>query len=78
MTMAPFTDDDEDEWWKVVDTNLAGTFRPDPGGTARHARAGGGNIVVIASEWGVTGWPGASAYAASKAGLDRVDQDAGS
>jgi NAD(P)-dependent dehydrogenase (short-subunit alcohol dehydrogenase family) len=26
-------------------------------------------VVVIASEWGVTGWPEATAYAASKAGL---------
>ena len=32
-------------------------------------RRGGGNIVVIASEWGVIGWPEASAYSASKAGL---------
>jgi NAD(P)-dependent dehydrogenase (short-subunit alcohol dehydrogenase family) len=32
-------------------------------------RMGGGNVVVIASEWGVIGWPQASAYSASKAGL---------
>ena len=32
-------------------------------------RRGGGRIVVVSSEWGVTGWPGATAYAASKAGL---------
>ena len=69
MTMAPFVDDDEDAWWKVVDTNLAGTFRLIQAVLPGMRRAGGGNIVVIASEWGVTGWPGASAYAASKAGL---------
>jgi NAD(P)-dependent dehydrogenase (short-subunit alcohol dehydrogenase family) len=32
-------------------------------------RAGGGNIVIVASEWGVIGWPEATAYSASKAGL---------
>jgi NAD(P)-dependent dehydrogenase (short-subunit alcohol dehydrogenase family) len=72
MTMAPFTDhdsDDEDDWWKVVDTNLAGTFRVIQAVLPGMRRAGGGNIVVIASEWGVVGWPEASAYSASKAGL---------
>jgi 2-hydroxycyclohexanecarboxyl-CoA dehydrogenase len=29
----------------------------------------GGRIVIISSEWGVIGWPNATAYAASKAGL---------
>jgi NAD(P)-dependent dehydrogenase (short-subunit alcohol dehydrogenase family) len=29
----------------------------------------GGRIVVIVSEWGVIGWPDATAYAASKSGL---------
>ncbi|MDP9437181.1 MAG: SDR family oxidoreductase, partial [Actinomycetota bacterium] len=32
-------------------------------------RIGGGRIVIVSSEWGVTGWPNATAYAASKAGL---------
>jgi NAD(P)-dependent dehydrogenase (short-subunit alcohol dehydrogenase family) len=32
-------------------------------------RLGGGHIVIIASEWGVIGWPRATAYGASKAGL---------
>ena len=30
---------------------------------------GSGRIVVIASEWGIGGWPEATAYSASKAGL---------
>ena len=33
------------------------------------AARGFGRVVVIASEWGVTGWPNATAYAASKGGL---------
>lgn len=69
MSMAPFTDDDEDDWWRVVEVNLAGTFRLIQAVLPGMRRAGGGNIVVIASEWGVIGWPEASAYSASKAGL---------
>ncbi|SNT27964.1 NAD(P)-dependent dehydrogenase, short-chain alcohol dehydrogenase family [Streptosporangium subroseum] len=69
MTMAPFTEHDLDDWWRIVDTNLGGTFACVqavlPGMRAR----GGGHMVFVASEWGVIGWPGASAYAASKAGL---------
>ncbi|MDT7760165.1 MAG: 2-hydroxycyclohexanecarboxyl-CoA dehydrogenase [Mycobacterium sp.] len=69
MTMAPFSSDDEADWWKVVDTNLAGTFRVIQAALPGMRRMGGGNVVVIASEWGVIGWPQASAYSASKAGL---------
>ncbi|MDT5247296.1 MAG: 2-hydroxycyclohexanecarboxyl-CoA dehydrogenase [Mycobacterium sp.] len=69
MTMAPFLDDDEEDWWKVIDTNLAGTFYLIQAVLAGMRRAGGGNIVIIASEWGVIGWPEATAYSASKAGL---------
>ena len=69
MTMAPLLDHDEEDWWKIVDTNLAGTVYLIQAVVAGMRRAGGGNIVVIASEWGVTGWPEATAYSASKAGL---------
>jgi NAD(P)-dependent dehydrogenase (short-subunit alcohol dehydrogenase family) len=69
MTMAPFLEHDAEDWWRILDTNLSGTFHLVqavlPGMRAR----GGGRIVVVASEWGVTGWPSATAYAASKAGL---------
>ena len=69
MSMSPFLDHDLDDWWRVVNTNLSGTFHliraAVPGMRAR----GGGRVVVITSGWGVTGWPEATAYAASKAGL---------
>ena len=68
MTMAPFLDDEED-WWKIIDTNLAGTFYLIQAVLAGMRRAGGGNVVIVASEWGVIGWPEATAYSASKAGL---------
>lgn len=69
MTMAPFSDHDEEDWWKIIDTNLAGTFYVIQAVLAGMRRSGGGHIVIIASEWGVIGWPEASAYSASKAGL---------
>lgn len=69
MTMAPFLEADPSDWWRIIDTNLGGTLnlvqRVLPGMRAR----GEGRIVVITSEWGVSGWPNATAYAASKAGL---------
>jgi NAD(P)-dependent dehydrogenase (short-subunit alcohol dehydrogenase family) len=69
MTMAPFADHDEEDWWQIIDTNLAGTFHLIQAVLPGMRRAGRGNIVVIASEWGVIGWPEATAYSASKAGL---------
>ncbi|MCW1822501.1 short-chain dehydrogenase [Mycolicibacterium conceptionense] len=69
MTMAPLLEHDEADWWRVIDTNLGGTFHLVQAVLPHMRRNDGGRIVVIASEWGVTGWPEATAYAASKAGL---------
>jgi NAD(P)-dependent dehydrogenase (short-subunit alcohol dehydrogenase family) len=69
MTMAPLLDHDDADWWKVVDTNLSGTFYLVQAVLPHMRCAGAGRIVVVSSEWGVTGWPEATAYAASKAGL---------
>jgi NAD(P)-dependent dehydrogenase (short-subunit alcohol dehydrogenase family) len=69
MTMAPFEATPADEWARTIEVNLLGTATlielTAPGMAAR----GFGRIVVIASEWGVTGWPNATPYAASKGGL---------
>lgn len=69
MTMAPLLDHDEGDWWRVVDTNLGGTFHLVQAVLPHMRRLGAGRIVVIASEWGVIGWPEATAYAAAKSGL---------
>jgi len=69
MTMAPLADHDDADWWKVVDTNLGGTFFLVQAVLPHMRAAGAGRIVVIASEWGITGWPEATAYAAAKSGL---------
>lgn len=69
MTMAPFLEETPENWRRIIDVNLFGTAllieRCAPG----MAERGWGRIVVIASEWGVIGWPNATAYAASKGGL---------
>lgn len=77
MTMAPFVDHDEDDWWRIIDTNLAGTVYAVQAVLAGMRRRGGGNIVIIASEWGVIGWPDATAYSASKAGLIALTKSLG-
>ena len=69
MTMAPLVEHDLDDWWKVVDTNLGGTFQLVQAVLPGHAREGAGRIVIIAIEWGVTGWPERHGVRGSKAGL---------
>jgi agmatinase len=69
MSMGPLEDYDLDDWWRVVDTNLGGTFHLVQAVLPGMRRGGFGRIVVISSEWGVVGWPGATAYSAAKAGL---------
>jgi 2-hydroxycyclohexanecarboxyl-CoA dehydrogenase len=69
MTMAPFEAADPGDWARHIDVNLLATAAlielVAPGMRER----GFGRIVVTASEWGVIGWPNATAYAASKGGL---------
>ncbi len=69
MTMNSFLDYDADEWWRVIDTNLGGTFSLIQNVLPGMRRQGAGRIVVTSSIWGVCGWPEATAYSASKAGL---------
>ncbi|MGC8511363.1 MAG: SDR family NAD(P)-dependent oxidoreductase [Acidimicrobiales bacterium] len=69
MTMSPFLEHPLDDWWKVIDTNLTGTFHLVQEVLPSMRELGAGRIVVVSSYWGVIGWPDATAYAASKAGL---------
>jgi NAD(P)-dependent dehydrogenase (short-subunit alcohol dehydrogenase family) len=68
MMMAPVEGCSTDDWWHIVDVNLSGSFYLAQS-AAVHLRRTRGAMIFISSEWGVTGWPGATAYAASKAGL---------
>src|SRR6185312_13854976 len=69
MVMGGIDEVGPDAFWKVIDTNLTGSFNCIRACAPAMADAGFGRIVTIASGWGVTGWPRASAYSASKAGI---------
>ncbi len=69
MSMGSFLEQDEAEWWRQIETNLSGTFYLVRSVLPGMRRLGRGRIVIISSEWGIIGWPNATAYAASKAGL---------
>ena len=69
MKMMPFIDEDPADWQRTMDVNLKGALWVLQA-TARSMVAGGyGRIVCISSEWGITGWPQAGAYATSKGGI---------
>jgi len=68
MSMAKFEEQSDDQWWKVVNTNLLGTYVLVRETLPLLLKAKG-KIVITSSYWGLTGWPEASAYASSKAGL---------
>lgn len=68
LRMAPVEEHAVDDWWGIVRTNLSGPIYLARA-AAPHVAESGGAIVFVSSEWGITGWPLASAYAASKAGL---------
>jgi NAD(P)-dependent dehydrogenase (short-subunit alcohol dehydrogenase family) len=69
MVMGGIDEVGPDAFWKVIDTNLTGSFNCIRACAPAMAGAGYGRIVTVASGWGMTGWPRASAYSASKAGL---------
>jgi NAD(P)-dependent dehydrogenase (short-subunit alcohol dehydrogenase family) len=69
MSMKPFEQTDEAEWARTIDVNLLGTATLLELAAPGMVERGFGRVVVIASEWGVTGWPNATPYTASKGGL---------
>ncbi|MGH2451531.1 MAG: SDR family NAD(P)-dependent oxidoreductase [Candidatus Limnocylindria bacterium] len=60
------TDDDFD---RVIDTNLKGTFRVARSAAVRMAESGGGSIIAFASIRARVVEPGQGVYAATKAGI---------
>ncbi len=68
MSMAKFEDHNNDDWWKVVETNLLGTYVLIRESLSYLLKTKG-KIVITSSYWGLSGWSEASAYSSSKAGL---------
>ena len=69
MTMAPFLESSEADFARTLEVNLLGTAWLIAACAPAMASRGYGRIVAIASEWGVIGWPNATAYAASKGAI---------
>jgi NAD(P)-dependent dehydrogenase (short-subunit alcohol dehydrogenase family) len=69
MTMAPLLEEHPEDRRRMLEVNLLGTAWLIGAVAAGMRERGWGRIVVIASEWGVTGWPGAASYSASKGGI---------
>jgi 3-oxoacyl-[acyl-carrier protein] reductase len=59
----------DDQWQRVIDTNLTGAFHTIRRATPKMMRARWGRIVNVSSVVGHRGGPGQANYAAAKAGL---------
>lgn len=67
--LAPTIATTENDWDRVVDTNLKGIWRCLKYEIPAMMAGGGGAIVNMASIGSLVGWPGAAAYCASKGGV---------
>jgi NAD(P)-dependent dehydrogenase (short-subunit alcohol dehydrogenase family) len=63
---------DEDDWAKVIDTNLTGYWRTMRTIIPYMRKRGGGSIVNVSSVQGLRGFPGWPAYAAAKGGINAL------
>lgn len=58
-----------DDWWRVIETNLLGTFHTCRAAAPHMLRQRWGRIINIVSPSGLIATPGQTAYSASKAGV---------
>lgn len=70
-TEGPSAEVSEEAWDRTVDTNLKGTFFSCRAAIP-HLLATRGSIVNVASDYGLVGGPGATAYVASKFGVNGI------
>ena len=63
---------DPDDWWRVVETNLRGTFLLDRLVLPAMVGRGGGRVLHVGSGMGQRANPDWSAYAVSKAAVSRL------
>lgn len=71
---APIADLSQDEWDRIIGTNLTGVFHCCKAAIARLRRRGGGWIINISSLASKNPFAGGAAYCASKAGLNAFSE----
>ena len=70
MSMGLVVRMDPEEWTRTIETNLTGTFNCTRRAVRSMLRGEAGSVVNISSIAGSSSWPGQTAYAASKAGIE--------
>lgn len=76
QTWKPFLEIDEEEWDRVVDTNLKGTFLCTQAAARSMVGQGGGAIVNIGSGCNKVPFPMLAPYTASKGGVEMLTRAA--
>ncbi len=77
LELRPFMEETDEHWRNVVDINLTGAFIGTQEAARRMiARGAGGSIINVSSVAQFAAQEGASAYCASKAGLDGLTKSA--
>jgi NAD(P)-dependent dehydrogenase (short-subunit alcohol dehydrogenase family) len=71
-TRASAVDCTDEDWERVIDTNLTGVFHCLRHAVPVMARSGGGSVVLMGSILGMIGTPGYAAYCASKGALNNL------
>jgi len=71
---APIADLSEDEWHRIIDTNLTGVYHCCRSVIPRLRRRGGGWIINVSSLASKNPFVGGAAYCASKAGLNAFSE----
>lgn len=74
--IAPFTEQTEENFDRIIAVNLKGTFLCLQAEIAQMLTQGGGAIVNLSSVAGLIGFPGLSAYVASKHGVNGLTKNA--
>lgn len=74
MSMKPFLEQEEDEWWGQVRINLTGHIACIKAALPNMIANGGGTIIIVSSFFGSLGWNNATGYGSSKSGLLTLGQ----
>lgn len=74
--VAPFIDQTEEDFDRIIDVNLKGVFLCLKAEITQMLTQGGGTIVNLSSVAGLIGFPGLSPYVASKHGVNGLTKNA--